>query len=167
VEAYAVGELAARAEAVQAGLGVLVGVLAGLAGELTGEGRAAASFDQIEQRVQVRGRELLRMTVQHVLDVRAAEEPRLADVADAGGAARPRAERGHVRTVVSVFGPVIIRRMAYRAAGAPNLYPRDAVLNLPPPVFLGGSGPGGRVRAGGFVRAGWPVAGRGYRHQGA
>ncbi len=125
-------ELAARAEAVQAGLGVLVGVLAGLAGELTGEGLAAASFDQIEQRVQVQGRELLRMTVQHVLDVRAAGEPRRADVADARGIARPRAERGHVRTVVSVFGPVIIRRMAYRAAGAANLYPRDAVLNLPP-----------------------------------
>ncbi len=132
MEAYAVRELAARAEAVQAGLGVLVGVLAGLAGELTGEGLAAASFDQIEQRVQVQGRELLRMTVQHVLDVRAAGEPRRADVADARGIARPRAERGHVRTVVSVFGPVIIRRMAYRAAGAANLYPRDAVLNLPP-----------------------------------
>src|SRR5207248_1869728 len=29
-------------------------------------------------------------------------------------------------------GPVVIERMAYRAPGQPNLYPRDAVLNLPP-----------------------------------
>lgn len=131
MEGYAVEELTARAEALQAGLGVLVGRLAELAGELTGEGFAAASFDQIERRAQVQGRELLRMTVQHVLDVQAAAEPRLADVADAAGGARPWAERGHARTVVSVFGPVTIRRMACRAAGAVNLHPRDAVLNLP------------------------------------
>ena len=131
MEGYAVEELAAMAEALQAGLGALVGRLAELAGELTGEGFAAASFDQIEQRARVQGRELLRMTIQHVLDVQAAAEPRLADVADAAGAVRPWAERGHARTVVSVFGPVTIRRMAYRAAGAVNLHPRDAVLNLP------------------------------------
>jgi hypothetical protein len=131
VEAYALGELVARAEAVQPGLGVLVGELAGLAGELTGEGFAAASFDEIERQVTGRGRELLRMVAQHVLDCQAAAEPRLAGVADAQGAARPWAERGHARTVVSGAGPVVIRRMAYRAAGQGNLYPRDAVLNLP------------------------------------
>ena len=47
------------------------------------------------------------------------------------GGAADRAERGHARTVVSQVGPVVIRRMAYRAPGQPNLYPRDAVLNLP------------------------------------
>jgi hypothetical protein len=132
VEAYAVRELAARAEAVQAGLGVLACGLAELVGELTGDGLVAASLDQIEQRVAVGGRELLRMVLQHALDVRAAAEAWLAGVADAQGVARPRAERGHARTVVSASGPVVIRRMAYRAAGAANLYPRDAVLNLPP-----------------------------------
>ena len=50
---------------------------------------------------------------------------------DAGGTALTRAERGHARTVVSSFGPVIVRRLAYRGAGAANLYPRDLVLNLP------------------------------------
>ena len=34
--------------------------------------------------------------------------------------------------MISQVGPVVIERMAYRAPGQPNLYPRDAVLNLPP-----------------------------------
>ena len=80
----------------------------------------------------MQGRELLRKITQHVMDVRAGREQRLAGVADAAGVARTRAERGHARTVVSQFGPVTVRRMAYRAPGLPNLHPRDAVLNLPP-----------------------------------
>ena len=36
------------------------------------------SFDEIEQQVMVRGREILRMLVQYVMDARAAAEPRLA-----------------------------------------------------------------------------------------
>lgn len=131
VEAYAAGELAARAEALEAGLGVLVAELVSLAGEVTGPGLAAGSFGEIEQRVSVRGRELLRMVMQHAMDRQAAGEQRLAGVRDAVGRSRRRAERGHARTVVSLVGPVVVRRMAYRAAGAANLYPRDGVLNLP------------------------------------
>src|ERR1700755_1899684 len=52
--------------------------------------------------------------------------------AGGGGVPRSGAERGHARTVVSQAGPVVVERMAYRAPGQPNLYPRDAVLNLPP-----------------------------------
>ena len=68
----------------------------------------------------------------YVVDAQASAEWKLAGVADAAGVPRTRAERGHARTMVSQFGPVVIRRMAYRAPGQPNLYPRDAVLNLPP-----------------------------------
>ena len=32
--------------------------------------------------------------------------------------------------MISQVGPVVIERVAYRAPGQPNLYPRDAVLNL-------------------------------------
>ena len=128
MEGYAGGRPAASGDA---GLAVLAGELTGLVGELAGAG-AAASFDEVEQLVLVRGRELLRKVIQHVMDAGAAVEPRLARVADAAGRPRPRAERGHARTVVSQFGPVVIERMAYRAAGQGNLYPRDAVLNLPP-----------------------------------
>jgi len=100
-------------------------------GELAGAG-AAASFDEIEQLVMVRGRELLRKVIQHVMDAGAAAETRLAGVADAAGMPRPRAERGHARAMISQVGPVVVERMAYRAPGQPTLYPRDAVLNLPP-----------------------------------
>jgi hypothetical protein len=131
VEGYAVGELAARADVVAPGLGGPVGELVALAGELTGPDSAQLSFDQIEQQVIVRGREVLRMTVQHVMDARAAAEPRRAEVTGADGVPRTRVERGHARTVLTWFGPVIVRRMAYRAAGAPNLHPADAALNLP------------------------------------
>jgi hypothetical protein len=128
MEGYAAGKPAASADA---GLAVLVGELTGLVGELAGAG-AAASFDEVEQLVMVRGRELLRKVIQHVMDACAAGEPRLAGVADAAGVPRSRAERGHARTMISQVGPVVVERMAYRAAGLPNLYVRDAVLNLPP-----------------------------------
>jgi hypothetical protein len=128
MEGYAAGRPAASGDA---GLAVLVSELTGLVGELAGAGPAARSFDEIEQLVMVRGRALLRKVIQHVMDGCAAAEPRLAGVADAAGVPRPRAERGHARTVVSQVGPVVIERVAYRAPGRPNLYPRDAVLNLP------------------------------------
>jgi len=116
---------------VAAGLGGLVGELAALAGGVTGPQAAGMSLDEIEQQVIVRGRELLRLVLQHAVDVRAAAEPRLAQVTGADGVRRTRAERGHGRTVLTWFGPVRVRRMAYRAPGAANLHPADAVLNLP------------------------------------
>jgi hypothetical protein len=131
VEGYAVAELAARADAVAPGLGGPVGELAVLAAGLTGPQAAQMSFDEIEQQLIVRGRELLRKTAQYVVDARAAAEPRLAQVTGADGVRRTRAERGHGRTVVTWFGPVTVRRIAYRAPGAANLHPADAVLNLP------------------------------------
>jgi hypothetical protein len=112
MEGYAAGTPAASADA---GLAVLVGELTGLVGELAGAG--SSSFDEIEQLVMARGRELLRKVIQHVMDVCAAAEPRLAGVADAAGVPRSRAERGHARTMISQVGPVVVERVAYRAAG--------------------------------------------------
>jgi hypothetical protein len=65
MEGYAAGRPAASGDA---GLAVLVSELTGLVGELAGAGPAAASFDEIEQLVMVRGRELLRKVIQHVMD---------------------------------------------------------------------------------------------------
>ncbi|HEY2578210.1 MAG TPA: ISKra4 family transposase [Streptosporangiaceae bacterium] len=131
MEGYAVRHLVASAEGVQPGLGVLVGGLLSLVSELGGADAGGLTFDEIEQQVIVRGREVLRTALQQVLDVRAAGERRLAHVSGADGVVRTRAERGHARTVVSWFGPVVVRRMAYRTVGAGNLYPADGVLNLP------------------------------------
>ena len=128
MEGYAAGRPAASADA---GRRVLVGELTGLVSELTGPAAGQMSFGEIEQQVIVRGRELLRMVTQQVMDERAAGEQRRAQVTGTDGIPRTRAERGHARTVVTWFGPVTVRRLAYRAPGAANLYLADAVLNLP------------------------------------
>ena len=50
------------------------------------------------------------------------------------GVRRTRAEQGHDRPVVTRLGEVRVRRIGYRSGvrGAGSLFPRDAVLNLPP-----------------------------------
>ena len=50
------------------------------------------------------------------------------------GVRRGRAEDGHDRPVVTRVGEVRVRRIGYRSGikGVPSLFPRDAVLNLPP-----------------------------------
>jgi len=130
VEEYGLDALAASAESVVAGLGPLAVGLARLAGEA---GRAM-TLDAMEVLVVDQGRELLRGLVQLGLDTQAAAEVRLAQVTGADGVPRTRAERGHARPVVTRLGKVRVRRIAYRAGikGVPSLFPRDAVLNLPP-----------------------------------
>jgi hypothetical protein len=130
VEEYGLDGLAASADAVLAGLGPLAVALARLAGEA---GRAV-TLDAMEVLVVGRGRELLREVVQLSLDAQAAGEVRVARVAGADGVTRGRAERGHARTVVTRLGAVRVRRIAYRSGlrGVLSLFPRDAVLSLPP-----------------------------------
>jgi hypothetical protein len=72
--------------------------------------------------------------IQLGLDAQAAAEVRLPSVTGADGVRRARAERGHARPVVTVLGEVVVRRIAYRSGvrGTGSLFPRDAVLNLPP-----------------------------------
>lgn len=130
MEEYGLGELAASAEAVMAGLGPLV---TGLAALVAGAGRAG-TLDAMEALVTGQGRDLLRGVIQHGLDAQAAAEPRLAGVTGADGITRTLAEPGHARTVVTAVGEVRVARIGYRvrARGVPALFPRDAVLNLPP-----------------------------------
>jgi hypothetical protein len=130
VEEYGLGELAASADAVVPGLGPLA---AGLA-RLAGAAGQAVTLEAMELVLIEQGRELLRGLFQLSLDMQAAAEVRLAQVTGAGGVTRTRAERGHARAVVTTLGEVSVRRIAYRAGGkgVPSLFPRDAVLNLPP-----------------------------------
>lgn len=133
MEQYGLDELAASAESVLAGLGPLVAGLARLAGQACG----AVTLDAMEVLVARRGRELLRGVVQLGLDTQAGAEVAVAGVTGADGVLRSRAERGHVRRVVTRLGAVRVRRIGYRAgvAGVPSLFPRDAVLNLPAGVY--------------------------------
>jgi hypothetical protein len=130
VEEYGLDDLVASAESVLAGLGPLAVQLARLAGEA---GRAV-TLDAMEGLVAGQGRELLRGLVQLGLDGQAEREGRLARVTGEDGVARTRAERGHARTIVTRLGAVVVRRIGYRSGirGVPSLFPRDAVLNLPP-----------------------------------
>lgn len=131
MKAYAMDKITATAEQAQPGLGALTRQLTELVHELTQPATATATLAHLEQLVQDRGQELLRMTLQHTLDLHAATEARLTKVTDAQGIPRPRSETGHTRTLVSTFGPLTVTRRAYRAPAQPNLYPREAVLNLP------------------------------------
>ena len=98
---------------------------------LAGEGAAVLTHAELEGHLQARGRELLRRLFQDHLDLRAAREQRRTDVAGPDGVPRTRTETGHARPLATVFGPVTVTRMAYRAAGVPNVHPADAQLNLP------------------------------------
>jgi hypothetical protein len=130
VEEYGLDGLAASAEAVLAGLGPLA---AGL-GRLAVEAGRAVTLEAMEELVIAQGRELLRGLVQLALDAQADREVRLAQVTGEDGVRRGRAERGHGRPVVTRLGQVRVRRIAYRSGikGVLSLFPRDAVLNLPP-----------------------------------
>ena len=92
------------------------------------------TLDAMEVLVAERGRELLRGVLQLTLDAQADREVRLPRVTGQDGVPRTRAEPGHERPVVTGLGQVRVRRIGYRSGvrGAPSLFPRDAVLNLPP-----------------------------------
>ena len=130
MEQYGLDDLAASADAVLAGLGPLAAGLAGLAVEASG----SVTLDAMEVLVTGRGRELLRGLVQLALDTQAGREVRLPGVTGEDGVERTRAEPGHGRPVVTLLGEVRVRRIGYRSGvkGVLSLFPRDAVLNLPP-----------------------------------
>jgi len=72
-------------------------------------------------------------------------------VTGSNGIARTRAETGHQRPLATVFGQVTVTRIAHRAAGAANVHPADAALNLPEEKHSHGlrkHAPFGSVKAG-------------------
>lgn len=61
------------------------------------------------------------------MDLRALREQHRDDVTGADGIPRTRAQRGHARPLATVSGPVTVTRIVYRAPGAPNMHPLDAI----------------------------------------
>ena len=104
-----------------------------LAEELAGGRAGEMTHDQLEELVETRGRELERQLLQDHLDLRALrEEQALPAVGEARRVeGRGRVEHGHERRLATVFGPVTVRRLAFRAPGRRNVYPADAALSLP------------------------------------
>jgi len=102
-----------------------------LVGFLDGNEARALSHAELEEWLACDGRDLLRQLLQDHLDLRATREQRLTDVCTTAGARHGAVEAGHERTMVSVFGAVIITRLAYRRPDEQNLYPADGWLNVP------------------------------------
>ena len=100
-------------------------------GFLDGEAARGLSHADLEDRLNIEGRELLRLLYQDHLDLRAERERRQGPVIDAGGVSRPSVEPGHTRSLTTIFGEVTVTRYAYRRPGHPNLHPADRALNLP------------------------------------
>ena len=98
---------------------------------LGGHEASGLTHGELEQRLTVDLRELVRQLYQDHLDLRAAREPRLAQVISIEGNQHRSVETGHVRSLQTVFGKVDVTRHAYRRRGECNLYPADASLNLP------------------------------------
>ena len=98
---------------------------------LASEEAAGLQHADLEEQLEVRGRELLRQLFQGRLDVSAAREERFHDVAGEDGVVRTRAERGRTRPLMTKFGQVSVSRIAYRSPGRPNVHLLDAALNLP------------------------------------
>lgn len=97
----------------------------------SGDASADLSHAGVEDEITEQIREAARLVYQGHLDLRAEREPRLAEVVDAGGTGRGRAEYGRCRALTTVFGEVDVERIAYRRHGHPDLHPADAQLNLP------------------------------------
>ena len=98
---------------------------------LASEDAAGLQHGELEEQLEVRGRELLRRLFQDRLDLTAAREERRHDVTGADGVVRTRAERGRTRPLMTKFGQVTVSRIAYRSPGRQNVHPLDAELNLP------------------------------------
>src|ERR1700751_5446264 len=85
----------------------------------------------LEDQLEERGRELVRLLYQGRLDLTAAGEERRHDVTGEDGVVRTRAERGRTRPLMTRFGQVTVERIAYRSPGRSSVHLLDAALNLP------------------------------------
>ena len=101
--------------------------------DLAGDRAGEMTHDQLEELAGVRGREVQRQLLQDHPGLRVIREQEalLAGRDQRRVEGRGRIERGHERGLATVFGPVMVRRVAYRAPGQPSIYPADAALSLP------------------------------------
>ena len=84
---------------------------------------------ELEILIQKCGTEVLRQLLQDHLELRAQSRAAAPVVGDDG---RERTRmREHTRRLVTIFGPVMVTRLAYGARCTQSLFPLDAQLNLP------------------------------------
>ena len=97
----------------------------------TAQQAAALDHGDREKAIAESGRELQRQLLESTFAIDCAREERAAPLISAAGIRHGTIEKGCARGVVSIFGPVRARRMAYRNAREANLYPADARWILP------------------------------------
>jgi hypothetical protein len=102
----------------------------GIINFLDSEESHSMKLSGLEQELEKRGRELMRILLQEHLDKLS---PRLCEhtVCGSDGIDRPHV-RSHDRKIETVFGTVLTRRAGYGNDGVVSLHPLDAELNLPP-----------------------------------
>ena len=98
---------------------------------LGGTDAAGLTHAELEARLTVDLREVVRQLYQDHLDLRAAREQRCSAVIGTAEVQHGAVEAGHTRPLSTVFGEVAVTRLAYRHRGEDNLYPADGALNLP------------------------------------
>ncbi|MFG2961633.1 ISKra4 family transposase [Streptomyces sp. NPDC048291] len=104
---------------------------------LAGPASAVLPHHDLEDLIEVRGRELLRLLFQAHLDLRERQERDRTGragrevVRGADGKVRPHREPGHCRRLACVFGTVTVTRTAWRGTSMSNVHPLDADLSLP------------------------------------
>ncbi len=104
--------------------------------ELGAEPAARLGHAELEELLDLRGRDLLRQLLQDHLELRQLREEQAVRacpvaVTGADGVTRRAVETGHRRLLASIFGTVVVDRCAWRAPGQRNVYPADAALRLP------------------------------------
>lgn len=106
-----------------------------LKGTLAGAEAAVLSHHELEDLIEVQGRELLRLLFQAHLDLREQRERKqkvpegAAVVRGADGKVRPHCEPGHCRALACVFGTVTVGRTAWRGKGMTSVHPADAAYD--------------------------------------
>lgn len=91
------------------------------------------SHSQVEEFLEVDGRELMRQLLEAHLEERGASLP-LEPVVSSDE--KPHAQRfQHTRKVESIFGTVSLTRYGYGGVGLESLHPLDSELNLPPELY--------------------------------
>lgn len=105
-----------------------------MVGTMSAAPALAMSHAELERTLWTGGMELIRNLLQDHLDLRCIQEPVQAGVQGSDGITRTHL-RDSSRSLETIFGTVIVSRLAYGARGHESLHPMDAELNLPDELF--------------------------------
>jgi hypothetical protein len=109
-----------------------------LVSELQSGDALGMEHGEVEKLISEQGNELLRRLLQGHFDLRASREVKREAVTGRDGVVRTRCREGCERTLMSLFGEVVLKRKGYGAPGVSSLFPLDAQLNLPPEKYSHG-----------------------------